>query len=421
MARVRKGRRPQVLPPLKDADQNIHSDTVTKSTLLKNRFFPDKTNTVDIEQASLNNPPPLTTRPWMPITAEEIHESLKDTSNKSAPGPSGINYKLLKWAYDACPEALTHLFNLSLSTGTHVWKHATIVPVPKPNKPDYSAPKAYRPVSLLECTGKLLEKVITRRITNNIALYPDILPNNQFGSRPQYCTTDAALTLVHKIQATRSSGYHATLILFDISGFFDHIDANRTQDIFRKKGFPPNLVKWIFSFLTNRTTSMRLDSTDIDPFNIPDGTPQGSPLSPILSAIYTSFLLNLSSRWTYSSLSLYVDDGAIFSVSATPYSACKNAISKLEETLKWLHVNGLTADFDKTELMIFSPPRYRGPNWDMAYTNPTGRRHNLKPTTRLRYLGFFLTPKLDWRPHRATRFDHGDESPIHDPRSIHIR
>ena len=268
MAHVRKGRRSQVLPPLKDTNGEIHSDTDTKASLLKDRFFPPKSNTVNIKLASLNDPLPLPPRPWVPITSDEIHSALSNTSNKSAPGPSGINYKLLKWAFDASPDAFTHLFNLSLSTGTHVWKHATIVPIPKPNKPDYSVPKAYRPVSLMECTGKLLEKVITKRITNDISLYPDILPNNQFGSRPQHCTTDAALTLVHRIQATRKTGYHAALILFDISGFFDHIDASRTRDILTKKGFPSNLVDWIFSFLTDRSASMRLDSTDIDPFTV---------------------------------------------------------------------------------------------------------------------------------------------------------
>ena len=401
MARIRKGRRSQILPPLKDTNGNIHSDTSTKASLLKDRFFPPKTNTVNIEQAALYDPEPLPPRPWIPITADEIHTSLMDTSNKSAPGPSGINYKLLKWAFDACPDIITHIFNLSLSTGTHVWKHATIIPVPKPNKPDYSAPKAYRPVSLMECTGKLLEKVITRRITNDISIHPDILPNNQFGSRPQHCTTDAALALVHRIQTTRKSGFHAALILFNISGFFNHIDAHRTRDILTKKGFPPNMVNWIFSFLTDRSASMRLDATDIDPFTVPDGTPQGSPLSPILSAIYTSFLLTLSTTWSHSSLSLYVDDGAILSVSATPYSAAQNAQSKLEETLHWLHTNGLTADYDKTELMIFSPPRYKGPKiTGISYTDPSNAlKHHTTVTTRIRYLGFFLTPTLDWRPH----------------------
>ena len=59
MARVRKGRRSQVLPPLKSTNGEIHSDTNTKASLLKDRFFPDKSNTVNIEQASLQDPPPL--------------------------------------------------------------------------------------------------------------------------------------------------------------------------------------------------------------------------------------------------------------------------------------------------------------------------------------------------------------------------
>ena len=120
MARVRKGRRAQVLPPLKDTNGTTHSDTDVKATLLKARFFPPKSNSVDITIAATQDPDPLTTRPWTPIDAAEIAEALKDTSNKSAPGPSGINYKLLKWTNAAYPEVITHLFNLSLSTGTHV-------------------------------------------------------------------------------------------------------------------------------------------------------------------------------------------------------------------------------------------------------------------------------------------------------------
>ena len=50
--------------------------------------------------------------------------------------------------------------------------------------------------------------------------------------------------------------------------------------------------------------------------------------------------------------------------------------------------------------MIFSPPRYRGPKVKgISYSDPSGTRHRTIPTTRLRYLGFFLTPTLDWRPH----------------------
>jgi hypothetical protein len=36
--------------------------------------------------------------------------------------------------------------------------------VPKPEKPDYSIPKAYRPVALLKCHGKILEKLFANPV-----------------------------------------------------------------------------------------------------------------------------------------------------------------------------------------------------------------------------------------------------------------
>ena len=35
----------------------------------------------------------------------------------------------------------------------------------------------------------------------------------------------------------------------------------------------------------------------------------------------------------------------------------------------------------------------------MKYTDANNDKHYLKATSRLRYLGFFITPTLDWRPH----------------------
>jgi hypothetical protein len=32
--------------------------------------------------------------------------------------------------------------------------------IPKPNEPDYSDPKAYRPIALLNCLRKILEKLM---------------------------------------------------------------------------------------------------------------------------------------------------------------------------------------------------------------------------------------------------------------------
>jgi hypothetical protein len=195
----------------------------------------------------------------------------------------------------------------------------------KPDKPDYSLPKAYRPISLLECMGKLLEKVVAKRFNRDIEKHR-LIPMKQFGSHPKHNTVDAVATLVHRIQATRLTGNTGALLLFDISGFFDDINPQRVTQTLRNLGFPPNICAWTLSFLTSCMASLNFGTYTSDPFSITNGTLQGSPLSPVLSAIYTASLLEASNSWTFCDLTLYVDNGAIYATSATTSEATKTAL-----------------------------------------------------------------------------------------------
>ena len=80
------------------------------------------------------------------------------------------------------------------------------------------------------------------------------------------------------------------LILFDILGFFDNINPERVAQILRIKGFPENICKWTLSFLMGRKATLRVRDYQANEFHILNGTPQGSPLSPVLSALYTSLV-----------------------------------------------------------------------------------------------------------------------------------
>ena len=107
------------------------------------------------------------------------------------------------------------------------------------------------------------------------------------------------------------------LLLFNISGFFDNVNPVRAVQIFRDKGFPPGICAWTESFLSSRTTMLRGGGHISESFEITSGTPQGSPLSPILSAMYTTNLLEMTSTWALRDLTMYIDDGAIYATSAT--------------------------------------------------------------------------------------------------------
>ena len=53
-------------------------------------------------------------RPFYTITKDEVNYALKGMLNKSAPGPSSIGYKLVKWAFSAHPEFILDIYNATL-------------------------------------------------------------------------------------------------------------------------------------------------------------------------------------------------------------------------------------------------------------------------------------------------------------------
>ena len=402
-ARWHHGRSSSRIPLILGASGLTH-EPADMATTFGSRFFPPHPVAIDPDQP--DDPPPTTTRPFIDITQDEVATSLKATSNKSAPGWSGINYKLLKWAFTLQPQRFVDLFNHSLKLGHHPWKEAKVVVLAKPQRPDYSLPKAYRPISLLECCGKLLEKIIANRLLSDLNLFR-LLPANQFGSCDYHCAVDAVMCLTHQAEAAIGSGYCAALILFDIQGFFDNLNVNRLVSIMTNLGFPTYICTWTRSFLIDRRVRLTFNGFVSGPTDISHGTPQGLPLSPILSAIYTSPLLKLvNCTWSYQGLQTYVDDGAIISTGTTHHSAIQQAAQGLEEVTAWLTRNGLKTDPDKTEVISF----YKRVNIRLHGTVPTniGLRdpingtYIVKRSMTVRYLGIFISHNLTWSHHVTT-------------------
>ena len=261
------------------------------------------------------------------------------------------------WAFEASPLRFVDLFNACLHLGHHPWRTGTVVILPKPGKSNYSVAKAYCLITLLECCGKLLEKIVTSRILHD-NLTHQLIPSSQFGSRDYSCAVNAAMCLTHNISDTLKSRNAGTLILFDIQGFFDNIHPGRLVKVFRDLGFPPSLVLWLESFLHDRSVSYQFNGFRGNPFDVDFSSPQGSPLSPIISAIYTSPLLRRVQIWIHKTLSLFIDDSSVYAASVSIRGAAATAISVVEEILGWLKRNGLCAAKEKTEFMSISPKHY---------------------------------------------------------------
>ena len=85
--------------------------------------------------------------------------------------------------------------------------------------------KNYCPISLLECMGKLLEKVVVHWIYSNLTNF-SLVPTNQYGRWVSSSMLDAGLALLHDIQSAQKASLKAGLLLFNIQGFFNNINCS---------------------------------------------------------------------------------------------------------------------------------------------------------------------------------------------------
>ena len=309
---------------------------------------------------------------------------------------------LIKWAWDADSDCIIDLFEACLKAGHHpcLWKEAIVGIIPKLKQADYTLAKNFQPILLLECLGKLLEKLVAKLIYRDMSKHALIL-TMQFGGRNTLLTLDAGLTLLHDIQSAHQSGLKTEILLFDIQGYFDNINHEHLIKIFMDLGFTPELVKWCRSFLKDYTVRLKFNSKILDPFDYTVGTPQGSPVSPVLSTIYTSPLLHKMKHWNKASLGRYIDDRVIFACGWNWDQVKSTMHNSYQECVDWLMRAGLNVKPEKTELIFFwkrgdreEPPHH------IHLPNPTlNTDYQVQAANTLRYLSFFFDSCLNWSHH----------------------
>ena len=105
---------------------------------------------------------------WPPFSKQEFKDAIAKCSSSSTPGPDHIAWRHLKSLItnERCLQKIVHIANacIELEFWPSHFKSSNTVVIPKPNKINYDSPKSFRPIVLLNTTGKLIEKVISNRL-----------------------------------------------------------------------------------------------------------------------------------------------------------------------------------------------------------------------------------------------------------------
>ena len=343
------------VPELSTGGQTYITDE-EKAMILMATFFPTPTAPEEGQETTDNGNHRNPSLAWPFLRKHEVEQAIFRSNPDKAPGPDEISFRVWRELWPVVGDHLFWLYTTSLDLGHTpiTWKTARIVTLRKPGKADYTAPKAFRPISLLPTISKGLEAVVAARLSY-MAEEHRLLPANHFGARPRRSAEQALNVLVERTYQAWRSGKILTLVSFDVKGAFNGVHSDVLERRLAARRVPEQMVRWIRDFCSCRYASVIVGGYESEAREIEyAGIPQGSPLSPLLYIFYNADLVERRIDSRGGALG-FVDD---FNVWVVGQDEEQNTTVVRETILphveQWAKQSGATFEADKTSFIHFT-------------------------------------------------------------------
>lgn len=237
-----------------------------------------------------------------------------------------------------------------------------VVLIRKGDKP-LDLPSSYRPICLLDCLGKLLEKILD----NHLRIFLDDskgLHDRQFGFRKGRSTIDALNTLSSMISPKHKIG----ILTLDIKNAFNSAPWSAIMKALREKHVPEYLRKIIDSYLHDR--SLIIDQgTTATSIDVTCGVQQGSVIGLTLWNILYDGLLQTGLPPGVEYLA-FADDVALVARARDSIQLEQLLNASAMTVSDWLRETGLALAEHKCEAMVMDTSKQN----DQQNPQQTSRR-----------------------------------------------
>jgi len=187
------------------------------------------------------------------------------------------------------------------------WKHALVLPLRKADKPGHD-PLSYRPISLTSCLCKIMEKMVTKRLTWYLESN-NLLNISQSGFRKSRSTIDQIIKLQDAIVKHMKNKGFTVAVFLDFEKAYDMVWRPGLMSKVKSLGINGKMFSFINDFINDRTFQVKVGAEHSSSKVLQNGTPQGSVISPILFLIMIN---DIEVVRPGVQLSLFADDSSIY-------------------------------------------------------------------------------------------------------------
>ena len=360
-------------------------------------YFTPEDNGQDTEYQKLvrtETEEPIYTANDKDFTLEEIRHAIECTEKRKAPGEDGITSEIFHLIFKSLPKSIVAMYNGCLQRGVFPksWKRAIIIPIVKSGQEKNEDVSKFRPISLLNFGGKVLEKVLINRINHHV-FSNNLINHNQYGFRPQRSTIDAVMALKNFIEESLQQSNIVVITSLDVKGAFDAAWWPSILQSLKQFGCPRNLYNLIKSYFNQRKATISTNSVRLER-DVSKGCPQGSCCGPGLWNIQYNSLLNLD--FMNRTKAIAFADDLIIAVKGETVSEAENFTNiEMRKITEWAKNNKICFNEDKSKTMLVSRRKRKEKKEVSVYLN----NKRLEQVIKMKYLGIILDHKFRFSEH----------------------
>lgn len=277
----------------------------------------------------------------------DIRRAISALKPKFSLAFDGIPSFIVKGCSTIFVPLLTHIFNVSLSTGIfpELLKNGVIVPVPKSG--DSCDVTKYRPITLQSPFAKVFEIALFEHLW---FFFKRQIANAQHGFYKGRSVESNLMTFFEYTSPIVENRGQVDAVYFDLSKAFDLVDHQRLVQKLRAYGVCNHLCTFIKDYLSGRCNYVRVNGVLSKPFISVTGVPQGSILGPLL---FNVFINDITGSVKNCRVLLYADDIKLFREIST-CDDCALLQSDISNIVNWCADNKLMINVNKTYVMTFT-------------------------------------------------------------------